>query len=179
MHRNKWALLLISGISLAACSHKLAPAGHYQRTPVIADGIPDEWSQPLRFSNESYSLQNNVTNDSKNIYVCVMSREERMMLRILRAGMTVYFDPKGEKNEGIGLHFPLQKQPDPTNSRNRNGEPITNSSSNAWKEELLLQSDYYGTTGFANIENGQFGVTDTKSPIRVAIKINKWDSLLV
>jgi hypothetical protein len=179
LHRNKWAFLLISGISLAACSHKLAPVGHLQSTPVVADGIPDEWSQPLRFSNETYTLQYNVTNDSKNIYVCVMSRDEVTILRILRTGMTIYFDPKGEKNKDIGLHFPLRKQPDPASFRSRNSEPLTNSNNNGWKEELLLQSDYYGTTGFANIENGQFGVTDRKSPIQVAAKLNNQDSLLV
>lgn len=178
-YRNRWALLLLSGILLAGCTHQLAPAGHLQSTPVVADGIPDEWSQPLRFSNENYTLQYNVTNDSKNIYVCVLSRDETTILRMLRTGMTIYFDPKGEKNKDIGLHFPLLKQPDPASFRNRNGEPITNSNNNALKEELLTQSDYYGTTGFANIENGQFGVADKKGPIQVGIKLNNQDSLLV
>jgi hypothetical protein len=179
-HRNnRWALLLLSGISLAGCAHKLAPMGHLQSTPVVADGIPNEWSQPLRFSNENYTIQYNVTNDSKNVYVCVLSRDETTMLRMLRSGMTIYFDPKGEKNKDIGLHFPLRKQPDPASFRNRNGEPMTNSNNNGWKEELLTQSDYYGTTGFASIENGQFGVADKKGPIQVGIKLNNQDSLLV
>src|SRR5262249_35865047 len=47
------------------------------------------------------------------------------------------------------------------------------------KAELLLQSNYYNTTGFLNIENGQFGVTDTSGPIRLAIKNEDKDSLLV
>ncbi len=179
IYRNRWALLLLSGISLAGCTHKLAPAGHFQSSPVVADGIPDEWSQPLRFSNENYTLQYNVTNDSKNIYVCILSRDETTILRMLRTGMTIYFDPKGEKNKDIGLHFPLRKQPDPASFRSRNGEPITNSNNNGLKEELLGQSDYYGTTGFANIENGQFGVTDKKGPFQVGIKLNNQDSLLV
>ena len=48
------------------------------------------------------------------------------------------------------------------------------------KEELLGQSDDYGTTGFAGIENDQFGLNDSvKSPIRVAMKLNHQDSMRV
>jgi hypothetical protein len=178
-HRNRWALLLLSGICLAGCAHKLAPQGHYQSTPVVADGIPDEWTLPLRFSNATYTLQYNITNDNKNIYVCVLSRDEATMLRILRAGIVIYFDPKGDKNKDISLHYPLRKQPDPAGSHDRNGEPLTSQSDSAWKEELLRQSDSYGTTGFQGLENGQFGLTDAKSPIHVALKLNNHDSLLV
>jgi hypothetical protein len=179
MPRTSWRLLLVSSILLAGCSHKLAPDGHYQDTPVVADGSTDDWSLPLRFSNESYTLQYNVTNDSKNIYVCVLSRDEATQLRMLRAGMTIYFDPKGDKNKDISLHFPLRKQPDPERVRSRNGDPIINTDSKARKEELLLQSDFYGTTGFSGIENGQFGVADQKGPFQVAMKLNNQDSLLV
>ena len=46
------------------------------------------------------------------------------------------------------------------------------------KNELLLQSDYYNTAGFANIGNGQFAVADKKSSIQVALKLPD-DSTLV
>jgi hypothetical protein len=162
----------------AACSHKLAPLAHYQTTPVVADGIPDDWTLPLRFANATYTLQYNITNDSKNIYVCILSRDEQTMLRMLRSGITVYFDPKGRNSRDISLHYPLRKQPDP-NIRNRDGEPLTNQNDSALKGELLLQSDSYGTTGFSGIDNGQFAATDNKSPIRVAIRFTQHDSLLV
>jgi hypothetical protein len=164
--------------SFAACSHKMAPLGHYQTTPVVADGLADDWTLPLRFANASYTLQYNVTNDNKNIYICVLSRDEETMIRMLRAGITVYLDPKGANSRDISLHYPLRKQPDP-NIRDRNGEPLTNQSDSSWKNELLQQSDSYGTTGFPGIENGQFSPGDTKSPLRVAIKFSHHDSLLV
>ena len=44
---------------------------------------------------------------------------------------------------------------------------------------MLLQSDFYNTTGFTSIENGQFSVGDPKTPIHVGIKLNNQDSLLV
>jgi hypothetical protein len=45
-------------------------------------------------------------------------------------------------------------------------------------DQLLLKSNYYNTTGFANIENGQFDINDKKSNIQVAIKLHD-DSTLV
>jgi hypothetical protein len=176
---QKWLVttLVYGMLFCTGCAHKLAPEGHYQETPVVADGSANDWSQPLRFSNPEYTLQYNVTNDSKNIYVCVLSRDEPTELRMLRAGMTIYFDPKGDKNKEIGLHFPLRKQPEAETARY--GAPITTADKNARMEELLLQSDFYGTTGFPGIENGQFGVTDQKGPFQVAMKLNNQDSLLV
>ena len=170
----------VSGALLCAgCMHKMAPDGHYQETPVLADGHADDWSLPLRFSNDSYTLQYNVTNDDKNIYICILSRDEGTQFRMLRAGMTLYFDPKGAEDKTIGLHFPLRKQADPDRARIRSGAPITNHDNKNEKEELLLQSDFYGTTGFSGIENGQFGISDPKSPLQVAMKLNNQDSLLV
>ena len=171
-------VLLAYGLCLASCSHQVVPPGHYQTTPVVADGNPNDWTLPLRFADAGYTFQYNVTNDNKNIYVCVLSRDGQTMIRMLRAGITLYFDPKGQNSRNISLHYPLRKQPDP-NLRNRDGEPLTNQTDSSWKNELLQQSDSYGTTGFTGIENGQFGINDTKSPIRVAVQLNNHDSLLV
>ncbi|HTR29198.1 MAG TPA: hypothetical protein VMH27_08005 [Puia sp.] len=171
-------VILALTLCSAACSHKLAPLGRFQTTPVVADGLPDDWTLPLRFANSAYTLQYNITNDDRNIYICALSNDERTIIRMLRAGMTVYFDPKGETARDISLHYPLRKQPDP-NIRNRNGEPLTSQPDSGWKEELLQQSDSYGTTGFSGIENGQFSVAGNKGPIQVAIRLTHHDSLLV
>jgi hypothetical protein len=170
---------LLSTLLLTSCSHKLAPSGNYQTTPVVADGVPDEWKLPLRFSNESYTLQYTVTNDNKNIYICILSRDEATQLRMLRNGMSVCFDPKGEKNKNISIAFPIRKQPEPDAYRNRSGNPITAADMKSRKEQLLLQSDYYNTIGFQHIENGQYALKDNKSDIQVAMKLNNEDSLLV
>jgi hypothetical protein len=183
---------LLSVFIFSTCSPKLAPEGHYQETPVVADGSADDWALPLRFSNAAYTMQYNVTNDDKNLYVCVVSNDDNTQLRILRSGMTIYFDPKGKKDKDISLHFPIQKQPDPGSNHTRYGgssaygdngsrsnSGYTSGDRNTRKEELLLQSDYYNTTGFLDLENGQFSVADQKGPIKVAMKLDHQDSLLV
>jgi hypothetical protein len=171
--------IICGGLVYTGCAHKLAPDGHYQTTPVVADGNAGDWDLPLRFSDEKYTWQYNITNDNRNIYICILSREDLTQLRILRAGMSIFFDPKGEKNKAISISFPIKKQPDPENYRSRNGNPIPGGDNKSKKEQLLLQSDYYNTTGFLNIENGQYNLLDQKNSIQVAMKLNNDDSLLV
>jgi hypothetical protein len=173
------SFILILSVFALNCSHKLAPEGHFQTNPVVADGNTDDWTIPLRFSNEKYTYQYNVTNDNKNIYICILSRDYSTQRRILKAGLTVYFDPKGDKNKTINLSFPLRKPDDQvSNYRNRNGNPITNTDTKSELSQLLIQSDYYSVSGFYNLENGQFGVSNDKNPIRVAIKLNNDSSLV-
>jgi hypothetical protein len=193
MTRLSWLSIPVTVFILAGCSPKLAPEGHYQETPVVADGNADDWALPLRFSNSAFTMQYNVTNDDKNLYVCVVSTDDNTQLRILRSGMTIYFDPKGKKNKDISLHFPIQKQSGAGINRQRYGgssaygnggngsynNGYTSADRDARKEELLLQSDYYNTSGFLDIENGQFSLADQKGPIRVAMKLVRQDSLLV
>ena len=191
-------MALITGGIISGCGHKLAPLGHYQSTPIVADGQIGDWKQP--FNYPGYPIQYNITSDDQNLYICVTTADEETQLRMLRAGMTIWFDPKGEKNKTIGLFFPIRKQPDPVQSRSRgsyvdgSGDYASRGRGNGdnsagrgnervdmetRKAELLLQSNYYNTNGFLHIENGQFGVTDTSSPIRMAIKNDDRDSLLV
>jgi hypothetical protein len=150
------------------------PEGHFQNTAIVIDGKINEWGLPLRFSNPEYSMQYSVTNDDKNIYVCVYSKDESFQKRILKAGMSICFDPKGEKDKKISLAYPVKKPDDPAENRN----PIRYAETKKAVEQLLIQSDYYNTIGFLNLENGQFDIGYQKNDIQVAIKLNEDSSLV-
>src|SRR5271156_1681862 len=90
-------LLVSFEILIASCSHQLAPVGHYQDTKITADGNTDDWGLPLRFSNAEHTVQYSVSNDKKNIYLCIVSDDQGTQMRILRTGVSIYFDPKGQK----------------------------------------------------------------------------------
>jgi hypothetical protein len=162
-------------VLLSACSSALAPVGHYQDRTVVADGNADEWPMPLRFSNSEHTFQYSVTNDNRNVYICIQTSNEATVLRMLRSGITVYFDPKGEKNKSISLEFPVRKAPENVNN---NGNPITETSVKNTEDELLLQSNFFNTTGFVNFENGQYNVDDKTSEIKVAIKLHQDSSFV-
>lgn len=155
-------------VLLGSCSRDDAPQTHYQSTPVTADGQTDDWSLPLRFINPPHTLAFNVTNDAKNIYVVVMTKDERMQQRILRAGMDVFFDPKGKQNHSIGLSYP-ESNTDPNDAAFTTPNP---------KAALLNEASVYNTSGFLNVENGQFNVNDKTTQIRIAMSFHS-DSTLV
>ncbi|MDR3715728.1 MAG: hypothetical protein P4L51_23190 [Puia sp.] len=224
MSRQFLLPLLASVVVLqSSCSHKLAPEGNYQSSPVVADGRLNDWKLPLRFTNADYTVNYAVTNDDKNLYICVVSKDPVTVQRILKAGMNIYLDPKGAKNKEISIAFPIRKAADPVRYRSRYGDPgngngygngygnggnpnstdsvgagaygqgsssggsasqgqqgapmdgassIANSSAitrRANLEKLLGESDTYNTTGFINMQNGQYGLTDTKSPILISM----------
>ena len=169
------AITIIS-VALSYCSHQMAPEGHYQDSNVVVDGSISDWRLPLRFSNQQYSFQYSVTNDNKNIYVVVYTRDLSTQLRILKAGMNIYFDPKGEKNKNISIAFPIKKVTDQNNYRN--GDPVRNTDNKAMEDQLLLQSDYFNLTGFTNMENGQYGIEDNKTPVKLVLKVNADSSMV-
>jgi hypothetical protein len=162
-------------VFFAGCSKPLAPVGHFQDRAIVADGNADEWPTPLRFSNSEHTYQYAITNDNRNVYICIITNNEATILRMLRSGITIYFDNKGEKNKTISLEFPVQKAPE--NSPN-NGNPANETSVKNTEDELLLQSNFFNTTGFANVENGQYNVDDKTSDVKVAIKLHGDSSLI-
>jgi hypothetical protein len=167
---------------ISSCSPKLAPQGHYQDTPVTADGKTDDWHLPLRFSNDKYTYQYNVTNDDKNIYICILSTDNATQKRIMKNGMTIFFDRKGKKNKDVSLSFPIPKDDDDDNFnryRAQNGYPVTPADRDSTKAKMLKESDVFNTKGFINMENGQFGTNDPKNTIHVALQLNNNDSVLV
>jgi hypothetical protein len=76
---------------LTACSPKIADKLAWQSNPVIIDGQALEY-QPMReYSNETkmfYAL----SNDKKNLYVCLKTNDEAMQKKIMRAGMEIWID---------------------------------------------------------------------------------------
>ena len=159
-----------------SCSSKLAPPGRYQDSPIMVDGNLSDWGFPLRFSNPEYSMEYEVRNDKKNMYVCVYSKDVSFQKRILKSGMIIYFDPKGEKNKNISLVFPVKKPIDP--AAQRNNEPIRYTEYMTEMNQLLHQSDYYNTTGMLNMDNGQYAVDSKINKIQLTIKLNADSSLV-
>jgi hypothetical protein len=81
-------------IFIVSCSPQLAPVGHYQDTNIAADGNAEDWGLPLRFSNASHTFQYSVSNDKKNIYICILTNDPGTQLQMLRSGINIYFDTK-------------------------------------------------------------------------------------
>lgn len=170
------SVLICVAFLLYSCSHNLAPVGHYQSDPVIIDGNINDWVLPLRFSNPEYTMHYSVTNDDKNIYVCVISKSPTYQRRMLRSGLNIYFDTKGEKNKTCALVFPVRKTSEPSDMASLNSTHAADHPTTI--AQLILQSDYYNTIGFTNMENGQYDLKATQTDIRIAMKQDADSSLV-
>ena len=53
-----------------------------------------------------------VQNDERFVYVCLRAADRRAAAQILRAGLIVWFDPKGGKDKVLGVHYPLEPEGD-------------------------------------------------------------------
>ena len=93
--------LLLIVVSMSSCSKKILPV-----YPVKYVNNWPEDSKPLYFdstSNVSYELQR----DEQNLYLHLSTKELSTQMKILRHGLSIYFDPTESKKEAIGFTFPV------------------------------------------------------------------------
>jgi len=149
-----------------ACTKKIYPEGHYQESAVTIDGELNEWPQPLAFSSNGGRLQYSITNDRENVYVSLLARDEITALRILRSGITIYIDPEAGESKKMSLAFPIGVATQPGDNKMGSGNLAD---LKEYRLELLLQTTVFNTTGFNNMENRMYDLTD-KSRMRLALK---------
>lgn len=151
---------------LIGCSNKSYPTGTYQETAVTVDGDLREWSVPLRFESTGGQVQYNITNDNENIYISLETPDEATAIKILRAGINIYFDPAGGSSKKTSLAFPLANTNLPLKKINGGGEKPD---LNGFRQGLLVQAVSFTAAGFKNMENRAYDVSDKKG-IKVALK---------
>jgi len=174
MRKYKYILgFSIITLVIANCSPKEYPLGKYQNTAIVADGDASDWGLPLRFGNENGSLQYAITNDKENIYISVASSDQATQMKMLRAGIKIFIDPKGNKSKDISLTYPFKDQMEMPKERNQNG----NLDRNAMKQKMIMDADIFSTTGFINMENRIYDLKDT-SHIKVAMNFDTYNNLV-
>src|SRR5262245_57174942 len=108
-------MLLLLATPAFACA--TAPELVSQRpTPEIAvDGAYTEWSGRLVRIDEERSVALGVANDTKNLYLCLVTRDLDVQTLIERVGFTLWVDPKGGTRREIGFRVaPFQAGPQAT-----------------------------------------------------------------
>jgi hypothetical protein len=104
---KKITCYILIGYALVGCSSKNFPVGNFQAAKIKIDGNANDWGLPLRFGSEVGSLQYNITNDRDNIYLCVLTNDKNTQNKILRSGLSIYFDMNGTKSKKVGFVFPV------------------------------------------------------------------------
>lgn len=79
--------------------------------PFKADGLSDEWEEPLNQYNDATKLAFALANDDKNLYIIIESLDPQTTFSVLRGGITLNINTQGKKKDGIKLIFPLIERP--------------------------------------------------------------------
>lgn len=79
--------------------------------PFKADGISNEWNEPLNEYNTDTKLAFALANDDQNLYVVIESLDPQTTFSVLRGGITLNINTEGKKKTGINLVFPLMERP--------------------------------------------------------------------
>jgi len=154
-----------------------ADAGIWQQRPLIVDGMDNDWTKPLPYTDRKEKINYSVSNDGDNVYILLSTRSPQEQQKIIEGGMTVWINSKAEKEEStsVGIGFPLdshndrdrqlmaQAQPD----KYKNNKPVT-----------LDDLKSYSLYGFSSeIETYDYG-QNNEEHVLVRIDYNKEGALI-
>ena len=93
-------LLYIAGSMLLTSSCKTLP---------MVNSIEEDQIELVtsKYYDSKSQIRYRVSNDDENIHLNIKTNHEPTIAKILRAGMTVYFDPSGRKKKNIYVNYPI------------------------------------------------------------------------
>lgn len=170
---------LFLGLLAAPLLHSQDIQSLWMKEPVTVNGNPDEWPQTFRYYDGKTQLEFAIGNDTANIYVCLKISDQKAQMKIFRSGIQVWIDPKGKKNEAVGITFPIKRvrNPDekPASRQDGGNSPFQKTEIEKLKLRILSEQKDLKVKGFLNIPS-QTLTADNPYGISAALA---WDSLNV
>lgn len=98
-------LFLLTVISLGCKETKFQSTWSGEQAITI-DGRYSEWTAPLQYFDKP-SMYMGFRNDRDNLYILIKTVDRRAQIKVLRLGLTVWFDPSDHLRKAWGVHYPL------------------------------------------------------------------------
>ena len=73
---------------------------------ITIDGNDNDWGNSLVMMDKLNALVG-VQNDNNNLYLCLVTSNNDLQMKILRMGLTVWIDRTGSDDKKFGIRFPL------------------------------------------------------------------------
>jgi hypothetical protein len=168
-------LALLALCLFSSCSHKIYDSLDWQNNKVTVDGKIPEWSNPLRFYNDKSKLNYTITNDRRNLYLCMKISDITAQIKILRGGMEFRMDTLGKKSFPIALIYPIANHQ--MTMRNR-GEtqagrnPKERPEHSSMAQNLLIQAKELELVGFKSPLGGTLSLFNTSYGILAAMDVD-------
>ncbi len=111
----------------------------WKNSDISIDGKSDDWVGHLMYvDNQNISI--GVMNDTNYLYACVVAEDQILISKIMRQGMTLWFNPEGGKNKFFGIKYPKGREDMPQEDR-ENMRPGTKADPQNRRRELLAISN--------------------------------------
>lgn len=104
--KSHYFIFFIILLSFVSCTPALISTLSWQNDLITIDGNMGEWSNPLRFYDSKSKINYSITNNRRNLYVCMKITDEASQFRVMYAGMEFCIDTMGKKTFPIVLMFP-------------------------------------------------------------------------
>jgi len=169
--------LLIAIIIISSCSHKVVYTNAWQSDDFTVLS-KKETSEPLSFYDAKSKLQYQVTNDYKNLYICLKATDQQSQMKIIRAGMTIGLDTLGKKSPQVEVLFPFPV----VHAKNSSSETPNDNNKRDWRSKsdtgnqrkhFMSQYNEIHLSGFKAPING---IVPLHNVYGISVNIT-WDSL--
>ena len=122
--------------------------------PFKADGISNEWNEPLNQYNDATKLAFALANDDKNLYIIIESLDPQTTFSVLRGGITLNINTEGKKKDGMKLTFPLMDRAPMPKEGEEHHDHAPLSPDGAIHDPVVMNKSIR-VSGFKNIADGE------------------------
>jgi len=141
-------------------------------SPVVADGVLNDWPDSLTMFNEATNLYYALANDDKNVYLALRSASKQDLTKILAGGISFSANIEGKKKDPPTVIFPILDRT-PGKSRNTKEQPEVEE----MQKQILSRIKDIKVAGFKEIIDGGISLQNTYG-IRAAASFDKNNNLV-
>lgn len=77
---------------------------------ITMDGKDVDWSNIKVYAIDEPKVSLGLLNDESSLFLLFETNDRSLLPRLMRGGLTVWFDPSGKKDKAFGVHFPIGRQ---------------------------------------------------------------------
>ncbi|MFH1195210.1 MAG: hypothetical protein V1720_05830 [bacterium] len=101
----KILFISITLILIMASCGSLDITSKWRTQKIAIDGINSEWKNGTLIKDAKAVI--NFYNDNEYLYLCIISADKDLQNKILRSGLTIWFDAGANNEKYFGIHYPV------------------------------------------------------------------------
>ncbi|MEI8279770.1 MAG: hypothetical protein WCG87_08385, partial [Bacteroidota bacterium] len=181
MRYTYFFILSIGICGVISCSSlKHAPkrvSGIWQSLPITVDGDSKDWPSPYPSYDSKAMVGYAVTNDKNNVYLTIEAGDEATQTKILRAGMTIWIDGTGNKDQTMAIHYPVENNTSPVKMK-KAPDGMHMSDSGMMRRMAMDNTREFSVEGFKNCNGPLVVGKENACGIQVKIGYDEYHELI-